>query len=193
MVDHEVARHERVHLRRIPAKTHHRTPHRGEVDDGRHAGEVLEDDPAGRERDLGVADTPGVVPRKRAHVVLGDHATVAMSQTGFEEDLDAVRETCDVSVLAESVEAADGPLSEWRGKAGAGTEQVRWHRARSPHSGFAVVRRVSVVTQSAKGTRSVDASSEQENRRSETAGEQIALSLLISCRLLSCSRFYAAA
>ena len=41
-------------LRRVAAEVGHRVAHDREVDDGGHAGEVLEDDPRRHERDLGL-------------------------------------------------------------------------------------------------------------------------------------------
>ena len=52
VVDHELDRDQRVDLLRVAAEVGHRVPHRGEVDDGRDAGEVLEQDARGREGDL---------------------------------------------------------------------------------------------------------------------------------------------
>ncbi len=52
VVDHELGRDQRVHARRIAAELGDRVPHRREVDDGRDAGEVLEQHAPRRERDL---------------------------------------------------------------------------------------------------------------------------------------------
>ncbi len=41
VVDHQLGRHERVDLGRVATHRGHRVAHRGEVHDGRHAGEVL--------------------------------------------------------------------------------------------------------------------------------------------------------
>jgi hypothetical protein len=41
VVDHQLDRHQRVDLVRVAAELAHRVAHRGEVDDGGHAGEVL--------------------------------------------------------------------------------------------------------------------------------------------------------
>ena len=54
VVDHELDRNQRVDLLRVAAEVGHRVAHRGEVDDGRDAGEVLEQDAGRRERDLAV-------------------------------------------------------------------------------------------------------------------------------------------
>ena len=52
VVDHELDRKERVDLPGIAAEVVHRVPHGGEVDHRGHAGEVLQQDAARRERDL---------------------------------------------------------------------------------------------------------------------------------------------
>mmetsp|Transcript_6420 Transcript_6420/g.7198 ORF Transcript_6420/g.7198 Transcript_6420/m.7198 type:complete len:932 (-) Transcript_6420:12-2807(-) len=52
VVDHKVHRDLRVDLRRIAAKALRRVAHGGEVDDARHAGEVLQHDAGRLERDL---------------------------------------------------------------------------------------------------------------------------------------------
>ena len=52
VVDDQVDRHERVDLGRVGAELVHRVAHRGQVDDGGNAGEVLHQHPRGLERDL---------------------------------------------------------------------------------------------------------------------------------------------
>ena len=44
VVDHELGRDQRVDLRRVAAELGHRVSHRSEIDHGRHAGQVLEED-----------------------------------------------------------------------------------------------------------------------------------------------------
>ena len=55
MVDHEVRGHERVDPGRVAPHLRERVAHRGEVDDARDAGEVLEDDAGGHEWELRLA------------------------------------------------------------------------------------------------------------------------------------------
>ena len=43
VVDDELGRHQRVDLARVAAQRPHRLAHRGQVDDGGHAGQVLHD------------------------------------------------------------------------------------------------------------------------------------------------------
>jgi hypothetical protein len=52
VVDHKLDRQLRVDPRRVAAEIRHRVPHRREVDDRRHAGEVLQEDAGGSEGDL---------------------------------------------------------------------------------------------------------------------------------------------
>ena len=74
VVDHELGRDQRVDLLRVAAEVGHRVPHRREVDDRRHARQVLEQDARRRERDLvrrlGLrvppSDRVDVVPRRRS-------------------------------------------------------------------------------------------------------------------------------
>ena len=52
VVDHQIDRHERIDLLRIAAEPLHRGAHRGEVDDARHAGEILQHDAGRLERNF---------------------------------------------------------------------------------------------------------------------------------------------
>ncbi len=58
VVDHQVGRHQRVDARRVAAHLGHRVAHGRQVDHARHAGEVLQDDPARHERELDLAQKP---------------------------------------------------------------------------------------------------------------------------------------
>ena len=69
VVDHELDRDQRVDLLRVAAEVGHRGAHRGQVDDGRHAGEVLQEDAGGVVVDL--------LRRLRGGVPAGDRLDVA--------------------------------------------------------------------------------------------------------------------
>jgi hypothetical protein len=58
VIDHEVRRHERIDPRWIAAEVGHRVAHRGQVDDGRHPGEVLEQDARRHERHFRIGRGP---------------------------------------------------------------------------------------------------------------------------------------
>ena len=69
VVDDQLGRDQRVDLGRVAAELLHGLAHRGEVDHGGHAGQVLEDHPGRRERDLGVRLGLRVPLREGGHVV----------------------------------------------------------------------------------------------------------------------------
>ncbi len=82
MVDHELGRDQRVDPSGVSAELGDRVPHRGEIDDGRDAREVLEQHPRREERDL-VCGVGVGIPRRdgararlvaRAEHVLEQHA-----------------------------------------------------------------------------------------------------------------------
>jgi hypothetical protein len=87
VVDDEVGRHERVDPGRIAAQVGHRVPHHGEIDDRRHAGEVLHDHPRRHERDLSLRSDPRPPRRERLDVSSVDHSTGVTEQV-LEQDPD---------------------------------------------------------------------------------------------------------
>ncbi len=79
VVDDQLDRLERVDLPRITAQPLHRVAHGGQVHDCRNAGEVLQQDPAGPEGDLGLGLGLGV-PRGQGFDVVGrDGVTVLVA------------------------------------------------------------------------------------------------------------------
>ena len=91
MVDDEVRRDERVDLRRVASEVGHRVAHDREVDDRRDAGEVLEQDPRGHERDLGLGGGTRSPGEQRLDVSRVDHAAAGMAEQVLEQDLDGDR------------------------------------------------------------------------------------------------------
>ena len=96
VVDDEVRGHERVDLRRVAAERRHRVAHRREVDHGGDAGEVLEDDPAGHERHLGLARAARPPGGERVDVVLADDAAAGVAERVLEQDLEGDRGATEV-------------------------------------------------------------------------------------------------
>ena len=89
MVDDEIDRNQRIDLLRIAAKRDHRVAHRGEIDHGRHAGEVLHQHPRRAEGDFVLLFAAIVDPRRdRLDVFLLDRAPVFVAQQVFEHDLE---------------------------------------------------------------------------------------------------------
>jgi hypothetical protein len=56
VIDHELGGEERIDALGIPAHFLHRFAHRGEIDDGGNAGEILQQDACGHERDFFLRD-----------------------------------------------------------------------------------------------------------------------------------------
>jgi hypothetical protein len=99
VVDYQIARNERVHLQRrcgVPGHPHDGGPHGGQVHQCRHAGEVLQHNPAGSESNLLLPHLRSVVARKRFHVSIGDYVAIVVPQHRLEQDLDRVRQRIDI-------------------------------------------------------------------------------------------------
>ena len=88
VVDDEVDGDERVDLLRVAAEALHAVAHGGEIDDRRHAGEVLHQDARRAEADLLAGGALVVDPGgERLDVVLGDGAAVLVAQEVLEQHL----------------------------------------------------------------------------------------------------------
>jgi hypothetical protein len=110
VVDHEVDRDRGLDRHRVGAGALRGAAHRGEVDDGRDAGEVLHQHASWHERDVvGGAGPPG----ERSDVVFGDVAGAAAPQQVLEEDQDGLREPREVGIepiQPEEIDVAVGGL-----------------------------------------------------------------------------------
>ncbi len=98
MVDDQVGRHERVDPGRVAAQLGHGVAHRGQIDHGRDAGEVLEDDPRRHERDLDLGRRPGArLPGGEGRdVLLADDAAAGVAEDVLEQDLHRDRQLAQV-------------------------------------------------------------------------------------------------
>ena len=90
VIDDQIDRHQRVDLSRVSPQPLHRRAHRREIDDARHAGEVLEDDTRGLERNLRLCRLDGVPCCQRPDVGLGHLVVVAGSQQRLEDHPDRI-------------------------------------------------------------------------------------------------------
>ncbi len=123
VIDHEVGRHERVDALRIAARACHRVAHRREVDDGGHAGEILEHHAGGHEGQLARFGRLRVPARQRQHVGGAGEGLVLMSEHVLEQDLHRDRQAIerDTAFLRERAEAvvvdAETGSSELRARA----------------------------------------------------------------------------
>jgi hypothetical protein len=96
VVDHELDGELRVDLRGVAAEVGHRVPHRREVHDGGHTGEVLEEHAGGHEGDLprGLRSRH---PARDGLDVVGRHGhAVLVPQHVLEQDAQRVRQPVDV-------------------------------------------------------------------------------------------------
>ena len=90
---------------RVAAQPLHGVAHGGQVDDRRHAGEVLEQHPAGPKGDLAVGLRLGVPVGQRLDVVGGDGHAVLVAEQVFQQDLERERQPRDVEPgVAQGVE-----------------------------------------------------------------------------------------
>jgi hypothetical protein len=108
VVDDELGRHERVDLLRVAADLlGHRVAHRGEVDDGGDAGEVLHDHARGAERDLERRVRLRVPRGQRLDRARLDRAVALGAQEVLEQDLEGEGQPGDVEARLQRVEAED--------------------------------------------------------------------------------------
>jgi hypothetical protein len=135
VVDHQVDRLERVDPLRIPAELRDRVAHGGEVDDDGDAGEVLEEDARGRERDLAVAAGVGLPACKRLDVAARDRSAVLGAEEVLEQDPEREGEAVDVpdAGLRKRFETVHRPGAAGGGNAGAAVEAIERH-GRPPRS-----------------------------------------------------------
>ena len=77
VVDDQIDRHQRVDFPRVSPQPLHRRAHRREIDDARHAGEVLENDTRRLKRYLRLCRLDGVPRRQRPDVGFGHLVVVA--------------------------------------------------------------------------------------------------------------------
>ena len=125
VVDDQLGRNERVDLGRVAAQGLHRLAHGGQVDDGGHAGQVLQDHPGRGELDLGVRLRVRVPVGQGVDVVGGDVEAVFVAEQVLEQHLQAVRE---VRYARDRVQAVDLVRRAARLKRRAAAEAVRSHR-----------------------------------------------------------------
>ena len=118
VVDDEIDRLERIDALRIAAQRRDGVAHRGEIDDGGDAGEILQQYASGSERDLFFAAAAHVPFGERKDVVVLDERVVLVSQEVLQQDLETERQTTGVAAgrLVEGGEAVDDVLLAVDGK-----------------------------------------------------------------------------
>ena len=111
MIDDEIDRHQRIDLLRIAAEVFHGVPHRGKIDDGRNAGEILHQHPGRSEGDFLLGRTLVLGPVRRIlDVGLAGAAAIFIAQHVFDDDLQGERQPRDAgqAVLLRSVKRIIG-------------------------------------------------------------------------------------
>ena len=110
VVDDEIGRHQRVDPGDVAAEPGDGRAHRGQIDDARHTGEVLQHHPARQERQLELlAGWPaGVQAASVVDVALVDELAAGVAQHVFEQDADRERQPVEIGQ----------PLLGQRGRAG---------------------------------------------------------------------------
>src|SRR4051794_6344545 len=97
MVNHKIDGHQRIDEAYIAAPPCDFRSHRGEINDGRDAGEVLQQDARRHESTLFVGSDRLAVPfRQRLDVVGVDVALVGVAQQIFQQYLDGDRQVADI-------------------------------------------------------------------------------------------------
>ena len=121
VVDHQVDVDQRVDRGRVAADLLHRVAHRGEVDDGGDAGEVLHQDAGRLEGDLDARLGRRVPGGDRLDVGGAHRHPVLEPQHVLQQHLDRVGQAGDVEALLQRVEAEDlvGAAADLEGRAGA--------------------------------------------------------------------------
>ena len=107
VVDHEVARHQRVDTRRVAARARHRGAHRSEVDDGRDAREVLEHDARRLERHRRAGGSVLRVAGERLDVALGLTCSPPLWRSRFSSRILTVWGSRETSAMPSSDEALE--------------------------------------------------------------------------------------
>ena len=123
VVDDEIDRNERLDDLRLFAGVRSRRAHRSEVDEQRHAREVLQENAGDHERDLFLPLSGAAPVREHLHVVLSDLLPIHVAEHGLEDDADRdgqLRHRSDSRLLElrERVELAPLAVAEIEGVEG---------------------------------------------------------------------------
>ena len=115
VIDDEIGRDLRVDLGSggfVSGHSNNRRPHRSEIDHGRNAGEVLENDASGLVGDLRLSHLRRDVTSHCVNVRVGDDPSIVIPQRRLQENLDRVRQGVDVTEAGEGIESIDRSFTE---------------------------------------------------------------------------------
>src|SRR5690606_19150828 len=96
VVDNQVDRYERVDLLRVTAHARHGIAQRGQVDDAGHAGEVLQNDACGLERNLDFAGAVSAPACDGFDRLLGDLEPIGLAKSRLEQDTNGEWQTLQI-------------------------------------------------------------------------------------------------
>ena len=124
VIDDQLGRRQRIDAVGIATQFNHRIAHGGEVDDGGHAREVLQDDAARRKRNLGARRGGRIPVRKCEDVVPGDIPPVFEPKQVLEQDFQGVGESVYMP-FADGIEPVDFVFLAANIEGGTSAEAVR--------------------------------------------------------------------
>ena len=101
VIDHQLDGLQRVDPVRVAAETHDAVAHRGEIDHGRDAREVLQQHASGRKRDFLRGAALDVPPGQGFHIRGLHEAPILVPQQVLEQDLHRVRQPADFRIAAD--------------------------------------------------------------------------------------------
>ena len=99
VVDDQLCRRQRIDLAGSTAQRDHRVPHRGQVDHGRNAGEVLQHHAGRRERDFRVGVRGGIPAAQRFDIAARDVDAVFVAQQVLQQDFQAEGKARDIKLF----------------------------------------------------------------------------------------------
>ena len=104
VIDDEIHRHQRIDPLRVAAQARDGVAHRRQIDDARHAGEVLQEHARRTEGDLAVGLALGIPLEQRLDVVALDGAIVLVAQEVLEQHLERERQALPAFERGEAVQ-----------------------------------------------------------------------------------------
>ncbi len=99
VIDHQIDGNEGIDALRPAARPLHRRAHRGQIDQARHAGEILQNHSRRLERNLARMAQARLPGRQALHIFLAHLGVVAMAQAAFQENLDGKRQAVDLAEI----------------------------------------------------------------------------------------------
>jgi len=135
VINHEVDRYARIDFFRVASKAGHCATHGGEVNNGRNAGEVLQQDACRHERDFDLGRAGRVVCSQFFHVGFFDEEAVAIPQCAFQQHFDGIGKAIDSSVtlVAQRIQAVEDAGARTCVEGLTGTEEILVRRLSRAH------------------------------------------------------------